>query len=134
VTDFSAQSREGIRVKYLPIILLGVLLNAGAQLLLKEGTRRMGYFDFNWVNLIPVSLQAAANPFILGGLASYVISVVVWIMVLSRVDVSFAYPMLSVGYIVNAAAAAYLFQEELSMTRMSGIVTIMAGVYLITRS
>jgi multidrug transporter EmrE-like cation transporter len=125
---------EGICVKYLPIILLGVLLNAGAQLLIKEGTRRMGYFDFNWANLIPVSLQAVANPFILGGLASYVISVVVWIMVLSRVDVSFAYPMLSVGYIVNAAAAAYLFQEELSMTRMSGIVTIMAGVYLITRS
>jgi multidrug transporter EmrE-like cation transporter len=121
-------------VKYLPIILLGVLLNAGAQLLIKEGTRRMGYFDFNWANLIPVGLQAATNPFILGGLASYVISVVVWIMVLSRVDVSFAYPMLSVGYIVNAAAAAYLFQEELSMARMSGIVTIMAGVYLITRS
>lgn len=121
-------------MKYFPIILLGVLLNAGAQLLLKEGTRRIGHFDFNWANLIPVGLQATANPFILGGLASYVLSVVVWIMVLSRVDVSFAYPMLSVGYIVNAAAAAYLFQEELSMARMSGIVTIMAGVYLITRS
>jgi multidrug transporter EmrE-like cation transporter len=121
-------------VRYLPIILLGVLLNAGAQLLLKQGTRGIGYFDFSWANLVPVSLNAAANPYILAGLASYVISVVVWIMVLSRVDVSYAYPMLSVGYIVNAVAAAYLFQEQLSMARLSGIVVIMAGVYLITRS
>ena len=100
-------------MKYLPIILLGVLLNAGAQLLLKQGTRRIGYFDFNWANLIPVGLQAAANPFILAGLASYVISVVVWIMVLSRVDVGYAYPMLSVGYIVNAVAAYERYKKSL---------------------
>jgi multidrug transporter EmrE-like cation transporter len=119
---------------YLPLILLGVLLNAGAQLLLKEGMRRIGHFEFVWANVVPIGLQVAGNLFILGGLFSYVISVAVWLLVLSRVEVSFAYPLLSVGYIVNAVAGYYLFQENLSVTRITGIVIICAGVYLVTKS
>ena len=119
---------------YLPLILLGVLLNAAAQLLLKEGMRRIGHFAFAWTNIIPIGMQVAVSPFILAGLFSYVVSVMVWILVLSRVQVSFAYPMLSIGYIVNAVAAYYLFDESLSLTRVAGIVVIVGGVYLITRS
>ena len=119
---------------YLPLILLGVLLNAAAQLLLKEGMRRIGHFAFAWANVIPIGMQVAVSPFILAGLFSYVVSVMVWILVLSRVQVSFAYPMLSIGYIVNAVAAYYLFDESLSLTRIAGIVVIVGGVYLITRS
>ena len=119
---------------YLPLILLGVLLNAAAQLLLKEGMRRIGHFAFAWTNVIPIGMQVAVSPFILAGLFSYVVSVMVWILVLSRVQVSFAYPMLSIGYIVNAIAAYYLFDESLSLTRIAGIVVIVGGVYLITRS
>jgi len=118
----------------LPLILLGVLLNAAAQLLLKEGMLRIGHFDFAWANAIPIGIQAAMSPFILAGLFSYVVSVVVWMLVLSRVEVSYAYPMLSIGYIVSAVAAYYLFHEELSVTRIAGILVIVAGVYLVTRS
>jgi multidrug transporter EmrE-like cation transporter len=121
-------------MSYMPLIMLGVMLNAGAQLLIKEGMRRIGFFEFAWNNVLPIGLQVAANPFIVAGLVFYVVSVGVWILVLSRVEVSFAYPLLSVGYIVNAVAAYYLFQENLSLTRVSGILVIIAGVYLITRS
>lgn len=121
-------------MKYLPIILLGVLLNAAAQLSLKEGMRRIGHFDFVWSNMVPVGLQAAGNLFVLFGLFLYVVSVAVWLMVLSRVEVSFAYPLLSVGYIVNAVAGYYLFQENLSLTRITGILIIVIGVYFVTRS
>ncbi len=121
-------------MNYLPLIMLGVMLNAGAQLLLKEGMRRIGHFEFVWANIVPIGLQVAVNVFILGGLLCYVVSVVVWLLVLSRVEVSFAYPLLSVGYIVNAVAGYYLFQENLSLTRITGILIICAGVYLITRS
>lgn len=119
---------------YLPLILLGVLLNAAAQLFLKEGMRRIGHFEFIWTNAVPIALQAAGNIFILGGLLCYVISVAVWLLVLSRVEVSFAYPLLSVGYIVNAVAGYYLFQENLSLTRITGIVIICVGVYFVTKS
>lgn len=121
-------------MNYLPLIMLGVMLNAGAQLALKEGMRRVGHFEFLWVNAAPVGWQMATNPFVAFGIGLYVLSVVVWLLVLSRVDVSFAYPMLSVGYIVNAIAAYYLFGEDLSVMRVSGILVIVAGVYLITRS
>ncbi len=121
-------------MSYLPLILLGVMLNAAAQLFLKEGMRRIGHFDFVWANIVPIGLQVAGNLFILGGLFCYVVSVVVWLLVLSRVEVSFAYPLLSVGYIVNAVAGYYLFQENLSLTRITGIVIICAGVFFVTRS
>jgi multidrug transporter EmrE-like cation transporter len=119
---------------YLPLIMLGVLLNAAAQLCLREGMRRIGHFDFTWSNALPIALQAAGNVFVLGGLLCYVISVAVWLMVLSRVEVSFAYPLLSVGYIVTAIAGYYLFQENLSLTRITGIVIICIGVYFVTKS
>ena len=121
-------------MNYLPLILLGVLLNAAAQLLLKEGMRRIGHFEFVWANIVPIGMQVAGNLFILAGLLCYVVSVAVWLLVLSRVEVSFAYPLLSVGYIVNAIAGYYLFQENLSLTRITGILIICAGVYLVTRS
>ena len=121
-------------MNYIPLILLGVLLNAAAQLFLKEGMRRIGHFDFVWSNLVPITLQVAGNIFILGGLLCYVISVAVWLLVLSRVEVSYAYPLLSVGYIVNAVAGYYLFQENLSVTRISGIAIICVGVYFVTKS
>jgi len=121
-------------VNYLPLILLGVLLNAAAQLFLKEGMRRIGHFEFAWANFLPIAFQAGTNIFVLGGLLCYVISVAVWLLVLSRVEVSFAYPLLSVGYIVNAVAGYYLFQENLSLTRITGILIICVGVYFVTRS
>ena len=96
--------------------------------------RRIGYFEFAWANFVPIGMQVAANPFVLAGLFAYVVSVAVWLLVLSRVEVGFAYPMLSVGYIVNAVAGYYLFQENLSLTRITGILIIIAGVYLVTRS
>jgi len=83
-------------MSYFPLIMLGVLLNAAAQLFLKEGMRRIGHFEFVWANIVPITMQVAGNVFVLGGLLCYVVSVAVWLLVLSRVEVSFAYPLLSV--------------------------------------
>jgi multidrug transporter EmrE-like cation transporter len=114
--------------------MLGVLLNAAAQLLLKAGTSRVGEFAFSFDNLVPIGVKLAASPPILAGLACYGVSLVVWIMALSRVPVSIAYPMLSVGYIVNALAAWWLFGEALGPQKLVGIGVIVIGVYLVARS
>lgn len=116
------------------LVMTGVLLNAAAQLLLKAGTNTVGTFAFSLENAVPVGWKLATEPHIVGGLACYVISVVVWIMALSRVEVSIAYPMLSVGYVVNAIAAWYLFGEAVSATRLAGIGIIIVGVYVVARS
>ena len=116
------------------LILCGVMLNAGAQLFLKAGMGQIGHFEFSAANLLPIGLKVMGNPPIITGLAMYVISVGVWLLVLSRVQVSFAYPMLSIGYVVNALAAYYLFGEPLTSIRMLGIFIIIAGVYLVAQS
>nr|WP_321467740.1 SMR family transporter [uncultured Desulfobulbus sp.] len=119
---------------YLPLILFGVFLNAAAQLALKQGMRQIGYFDFILANIPRIVWEVAANGYIWVGLICYVVSVVVWLLVLSRVEVSYAYPLLSVGYIVTACAGWFLFQENMSPARLLGIAVICLGVYLITRS
>lgn len=116
------------------LVMIGVLLNAAAQLLLKAGTNSVGTFAFSLENAVPVGWKLATEPHIVGGLACYVVSVVVWIMALSRVEVSIAYPMLSVGYVVNAIAAWHLFGEAVSATRLVGIGVIIVGVFIVARS
>jgi len=116
------------------LVLAGVLLNATAQLLLKAGTNRVGEFAFTLANVLPIGTRFALSPYIAGGLACYVVSVGVWILALSRVPVSVAYPMLSIGYIVNALAAWWLFGESLTAQKMVGIAFIIAGVFLVARS
>ena len=116
------------------LLMTGVMLNAGAQLLLKAGTNTIGVFEFSRDNIVPIGWKLATEPHIVGGLACYVISVVVWVMALSRVEVSVAYPLLSVGYVVNAIAAWYLFGEAVTPMRLTGIGVIIIGVCLVTRS
>jgi drug/metabolite transporter (DMT)-like permease len=116
------------------LVLLGVMLNAGAQLLLKVGMERIGQFAFSWSNALPIGMQVAVNPYVLIGLVFYVVSVVVWLLVLSRVDVSVAYPMVSLGYIVNAIVAYYWLGEQVSMLRILGIVIILLGVFLVAKN
>ncbi len=116
------------------LLMTGVLLNAGAQLLLKAGTNSIGAFEYSAANIVPVGWKLATEPHIVGGLSCYVVSVVVWIMALSRVEVSIAYPMLSVGYVVNAIAAWYLFGESVTPMRLAGIGVIILGVFIVARS
>jgi len=116
------------------LILVGVLLNAAAQLLLKAGTNAVGSFAYSADNVFPVGWKLATQPFIAAGLACYVVSVVVWILALSRTEVSVAYPMLSIGYVLNALAAWYLFGEAVTPQRLAGIGIIILGVFVVARS
>ena len=116
------------------MVLVGVLLNAGAQLALKAGTNQIGAFNFSADNIVPIGLKIATNPYIFLGLSCYVISVVVWILALSRVPVSIAYPMLSIGYVVAAFIGWQFMGEAISAQKLSGIGFILIGVYLVARS
>lgn len=120
--------------RYLGLILAGVFLNAIAQLCIKFGMLTVGPFAFTLKNLVPVGLKVAVNPYVLLGMVCYSVSVVVWLMVLSRVDVSYAYPLLSLGYIFVALTGKVFLDESLGLGRSVGILIICLGVYLITRS
>ena len=115
-------------------IITGVMLNACAQLLLKAGVNAVGHFEFTPSNIVPVGLKIATQLPIIGGLGCYVLSVVVWILGLSRVDVSIAYPMLSLGYVVSAFGAWMFLGEAVSPQRLAAIGVIIVGVVLLART
>jgi multidrug transporter EmrE-like cation transporter len=116
------------------LIFSGVLLNAAAQLLLKAGVRSTGQIDLSGAHIWAAARTLAFEPHIVGGMVCYAASLVVWILALSRVEVSIAYPMLSIGYVVAAVAAWYFFGESLSAARLTGIAVIILGVYLVART
>jgi len=115
-------------------IVTGVLLNAIAQLLLKAGTKSVGAIHLTLENFIGIGFKLATELPIIGGLSCYVLSVVLWIVALSRVDVSLAYPMLSLGYVVSAVGAWYFLGEAISLQRIVAIGIILIGVAILARS
>jgi len=115
-------------------LFAGILLNACAQLLLKAGTLRLGEVSLAPSTLISTLSHLATNLPIIAGLCLYGLSVITWIAGLSRVDVSIAYPLLSLGYVVNAIAAYFLFGEALTPQRLIAIGIILLGVYILARS
>ncbi len=116
------------------LILLAVIINVAAQMLLKVGMQKIGYFEFTAGNIWPVGLQVAQSVPIIIGMACYVLSVVVWMMVLSRAEVSMAYPLSSIGYVLVALAAWWLLDEGLTAMRVTGIFVIILGVYLVSKT
>ncbi|MGB8516407.1 MAG: SMR family transporter [Gallionella sp.] len=116
------------------LIFTGVMLNAAAQILMKAGTNAIGHFEFSAANILPIGLKLATEWHIIVALMCYVVSVVVWILALSRVPVSIAFPMLSMAYVVNAIAAWYLLGEDFSPTKLAGMGVIIFGVIIISRA
>jgi len=116
------------------LVMTGVLLNAVAQLALKASVSETGIIHLDMHSLLTTAGSLASNLWLWLGLICYAISVVVWLLALSRVDVSIAYPMLSVGYIVNAIAAWQLFGEPMNIAKVVGIGIIIVGVYVLARS
>lgn len=116
------------------LLFTGVLLNAAAQLLLKAGTNATGVLPLDAGSWPQTLLRMATQGHFVLGVACYGVSLLVWILGLSRVPVSVAYPMLSIGYVINAVAAHYLFGEAVNTSRWLGIAFIVLGVWLVARS
>ena len=125
---------QGMTWAAFALILTGVLLNAVAQLALKASVSDTGVISLDMQSLFSSAGSLATNLWLWMGLICYGISVIVWILALSRVDVSIAYPMLSIGYIVNAVAAWHLFDEPMNIGKIVGIGIIIVGVYILARS
>jgi len=116
------------------LALVAILLGAAAQVLLKAGTNAVGRFDFALANALPIGLQLATEPRIVGGTGCYALSLVFWIMALSRADLSAVYPMVSLGFALNALLAWWLLGEGVNAQRLAGIAVIMLGVWPVARS
>ena len=118
----------------LSLILAAVLLGAAAQVLLKAGTNAVGAFAFDAASLASAGIRLAAEPRVLAGIAVYAISLIAWVLALSRVPVSVAYPMVSLGYVITVLAAWWWLGESVTSPRLAGVGLIVLGVVLVAQS
>ena len=114
-------------MKELSIILISILLGAAGQIGFKYGAIR-----------IPESGTLLTKAFtawpIILGLAFYGVSTILWIYVLRFVELSYAYPLISLGYVLVFIASYFLFNEPIGLLRLSGLILILAGIVLVSRS
>lgn len=121
-------------MKYIVFILFTVMTNAAAQLMLKHGMMTLGPITFEGANPIVKLLQIVFSPWVFLGLCTFVISMASHLYVLSKVELSFAYPFLSLAYVAVAIFAYFVFREDLNAWRIAGIAFICVGTVLIAQS
>jgi drug/metabolite transporter (DMT)-like permease len=115
-------------------ILISVLGGGIGQILLKKGMGLMGP-----VSLVPdqftgLLVRLVTNPYVIAGLLVYGISTIFWLTALSRVELSFAYPFVSLSYALMLLASWQIFNEDISLLRVTGCLVVGLGVFLISRS
>ncbi len=121
-------------MQHIPLILSSVFLNALAQIFIRQGMLKLGSVSFNMEQIWNMALSVFTNMYLLSGMFSYGISIILWMIVLSKVNVSLAYPFLSVGYVVTAVLAYLIFKEPLTVQKIFGITIICLGVVILTYS
>lgn len=137
VPEVSSPAPKLKRMAVLSLILVAVFLEVAGQTLYKAGIDRTPPIHGSmWEvsNLLAFAGYALSNWLVLAGLGVYVAEVFLWWMVLSKVNVSYAFPLTSLSYVILLAVAAAFLHESVSWERWLGAVTIMVGVFLITRS
>ncbi|PXF58549.1 MAG: hypothetical protein C4B58_05980 [Deltaproteobacteria bacterium] len=116
-------------MKDIVMILSAVGLGAFGQLSLKKGMLLSGPTNIG-IDVI----KATFTPYVSFGLVLYATAMILWLAVLSRVELSFAYPMLSLGYVFVIFASWLIFNEHVSTLRIAGILFICIGVAMMGRS
>jgi drug/metabolite transporter (DMT)-like permease len=127
----------GATPQALGLILFTVVTNAAAQIMLKKGMMSLGALKLageGITGLVQTVFQVVFQPFVFLGLCTFVISMASHLVVLSKVELSFAYPFLSLAYVIVTAYAFFVFGENVTLWRVAGIGAICFGTILISLS
>lgn len=119
-----------VNIAVIILILLSVILGVSAQLSLKHGMNKVGYItvsDLFGRRFFDVATQT----FVITGVLLYIIATGLWLVVLSQEELSYAYPLVGLGYLVTAFLAKLFLKESLTALKLMGILLIVAGAYLI---
>jgi multidrug transporter EmrE-like cation transporter len=119
----------------LSLILFSVLITAGAQLLLKQGAMAsIGTASWVTLGLGNRLLALILQPYVVAGLSLYGLGAVIWLFALARVDLSFAYPFVGLGFVLTMVLSYYLLGEPVATLRVVGTLMIAVGCVLVARS
>lgn len=125
---------ETSHLMLIALILLSVVLAAVAQLTLKHGMNQVaaetGVLRFSAESVRDV----LTTPAVWAGLALFGLSAVVWLAVLSRASLSFAYPFASLTYVLILLADRFILDQEISVLRYAGVACIVVGIVLVAQT
>jgi multidrug transporter EmrE-like cation transporter len=121
-------------MKQIILVLVTVGLNVLGQFLMKQGMSSIGAIHGNTSAVASGLSRAFLNPYVLAGVGTYGLSSVFWLILLSRVELSYAYPALSLGYVLVTLVGAFLLGENVSSMRWAAVLVICLGVVLLSRS
>lgn len=116
------------------IILTSILMSSTAHIFLKKGMMTHALNDIKSDGVIGLVWAVGTNPWVLGGMFLHVSALVVWLWALSKVDISFAYPFLALGYVLVSAMAWLWLGEELNHMRVIGMVIIIFGILVLAKA
>lgn len=122
-------------MNFLQLLIISVSLNVTANILLKRGVTAFGGISGQKAHLIADLTKAAFSPFIIGGLALYGLSFLIWLRVLSFNDLSRSYPIFaSIVFLFTTVGSIVFLKESVSPTRVLGIIVILSGIFIVARS
>jgi multidrug transporter EmrE-like cation transporter len=134
VVEASASNREDSMALSLFALIIGsVALNAMAQVLLRKAMLSVGAMQPG-TSTVHYALSVATEPWLIAGMLCYAVSILIWLLVLSKTEVSVAYPFLSVGYVIAAALGFFFLGENVTPARVLGIALICSGLVFVARS
>jgi multidrug transporter EmrE-like cation transporter len=120
--------------KYIPLILFTVLTNFLSQIMLKKGMSQITLPSLSAGNVLSALPGIVFNLFVIGGLLVMVISMASHLLVLSKVDISFAYPFLGLSFVLITAWGYLVLSEPLNVYKLAGVAFIVFGVALVAKS
>jgi drug/metabolite transporter (DMT)-like permease len=116
------------------LIFLSISIAVAGQLMLKIGIDRIGVNGFGSVKALTSLFSGIIrSPMVLTGLFLYFISAAIWLVILSMVDLSFAYPFIGFTYVMVLVLSKFILKEEVNPIRWAGAFIITVGVVVISR-
>ena len=114
--------------------LVAILLLVGGQTLLKVGLNAIGGVSLFGGDALGSLLGLFRTPWIILGLACYGFSSILWLDVLSKLDFSLAFPLVSLTYVFQVVIGRFIFHESVGMNRITGVLLILCGLFFVIRS
>jgi multidrug transporter EmrE-like cation transporter len=113
------------------LLFIAIFLGASGQILLKYATERMGEINLEWSAIPFTLLNIFRSPWIITGICFFVASMILWIKVISTMELSKAYPSISLSYIIVFVFSVLLFKETVTLTKVIGMVLVSIGVFFL---
>jgi len=121
------------KMEVVALVLISVLLGVFGQLSLKQGMKNVGNFEIKDFASSKI-FKLIEEKFVIIGIVLYTIATLFWLVILSKAELSFAYPMLALGYVLITVFSKIFFNENVTMIRFLGVLLISVGIFLLLRS